>query len=202
MGVRKRQKQRKAFRHKVSAKRKQQVHKKKLNPTIELPEMQKGWDKTKSAPSNLEEMGLVYNLNKMKPSKGELLSLDNVAIEEPDETPTPRKKKQKKKVPVKETKIADQLEKAVKKRTRKKIVGGTRLPKDLVVYASTMLDKYGHDFKAMARDPTNYYQDSWKQIRAKVMRFIMNPRYFAPYLKERNRLNLPALPSEEEMSKA
>ena len=35
----------------------------------------------------------------------------------------------------------------------------------------------------MARDTKNYYQDTWKQIRAKIQRFKSVPEQYGEYLK-------------------
>ncbi|XP_064091161.1 nucleolar protein 16-like [Macrobrachium nipponense] len=210
MGVKSRRKQRKKYRYKVTAKRRQRAQKKLLNPTIESQEIKKNWDNKKSAFSNVDNMGLVFNLNKLKPSKEELITpMDHYEEYSDDDEdtkevlPTKKKNKDKKKGKVeknkKEGKVIEHLEKLAAKKIPKQIVGGVRLPKDLVDFATLMLDKHGSDFKAMARDPMNYYQDSWKQIRTKIKHFVTNPRYFAPYLKERNRLKLPDLPPEVEL---
>lgn len=60
-----------------------------------------------------------------------------------------------------------------------------RLPKaqvDSIVY---LLDKYGDDYQAMARDRKNYYQETWKQIRAKIKKFMKNSKDFGKYMKSR-----------------
>lgn len=38
----------------------------------------------------------------------------------------------------------------------------------------------------MVRDEKNYDQETWKQLRAKVRKFISIPEQFEPFLKERN----------------
>ncbi|CAL4214685.1 unnamed protein product, partial [Meganyctiphanes norvegica] len=63
-----------------------------------------------------------------------------------------------------------------------------RLPKDKIRWITYMMDKYGDDYKAMARDPKNYFQDTWKQIRGKVRQFQSIPEQYAPYLKQRGLL--------------
>ncbi|XP_066990179.1 nucleolar protein 16 [Macrobrachium rosenbergii] len=217
MGVKSRKKQRKKFRYKLTAKRRKRIQQKRLNPTIDSQEIKKNWDKKKSALANVERMGLVFDLNKIKPSKEELVTPMNHYEEysssgddddEGEEVVLPAKKRKnekkgeeigpakKRKNEEKGGKVVELLEKIAAKKIPKKIIGGVRLPKDLVDFATLMLDKHGSDFKAMARDPMNYYQDSWKQIRTKIKQFVTNPRYFAPYLKERNRLKLPDLPPE------
>lgn len=46
-----------------------------------------------------------------------------------------------------------------------------RISEPMVEYCIYMMDKYGDDFKAMARDIKNYYQDTPKQIRKKITWF-------------------------------
>ncbi|XP_068236626.1 nucleolar protein 16 [Palaemon carinicauda] len=202
MGVKSRRRQRKRFQYKNTAKKRQRNRKKRLNPNIEIQPIKKNWDDKKSAVANVDEMGLVFNLCKIKPKKEELITpMDHYEEysddEDSQERPTPKKRKRKKK----ETPVVETLEKLATKKIPKQIVGGVRLPKDLVDFATLMLDKHGSDFKGMARDPMNYYQDSWKQIRTKIKTFVTNPRYFAPYLKERDKLKLPELPAEKELLK-
>ena len=43
-------------------------------------------------------------------------------------------------------------------------------------------------FQAMARDPKNIWQETPKQIRQKVLKFITIPEQFAVYAKERGLL--------------
>ncbi|KAK7019765.1 hypothetical protein SK128_026259 [Halocaridina rubra] len=180
MGVRKRRKGRKKYQYTNTPKKRRNQANRKLNPVIENQDLQKEWNKKKSASANVEGMGLVFKLHKMKP--------DNMT----DGAPGPSNSKPVK-VKQKKTTIVEKLESSANKK-KKKILGGTRLPPDLVAYSTRMLNKYGFDFKAMARDHTNYYQDSWKQIRTKILRFIQNPRHFAVYIKERQTANLPPLP--------
>ena len=52
-----------------------------------------------------------------------------------------------------------------------------------------MMDRHGMDFKAMARDPRNHYQETPKAIESKVRRFIRIPEQYAVYCKERGKLD-------------
>lgn len=56
---------------------------------------------------------------------------------------------------------------------------------DFITY---LLDKYEHDYKAMAKDKNNYYQETWKQLRAKVKTFMGIPKQYGEYLKSRGLL--------------
>lgn len=57
---------------------------------------------------------------------------------------------------------------------------------DFITY---LLDKYGHDYKAMERDKKNYYQETWKQLRAKIKTFMGIPKQYGEYLKARGLLD-------------
>lgn len=48
------------------------------------------------------------------------------------------------------------------------------------------LDKYQLDYKRMVRDTKNYDQETWRQLRAKIRRFLDIPEHVNAYLKERN----------------
>ncbi|KAL1788938.1 nucleolar protein 16 [Sigmodon hispidus] len=45
---------------------------------------------------------------------------------------------------------------------------GNTLSRDLIEYVHYMVENHGEDYKAMARDEKNYYQDTPKQIRNKI----------------------------------
>lgn len=61
-----------------------------------------------------------------------------------------------------------------------------RLPKSQVHWLSYLLDTYGRDYKSMARDSKNHYQETWKQLRAKIKQFKSIPEQYSEYLRERN----------------
>lgn len=60
-----------------------------------------------------------------------------------------------------------------------------RLPNSQISWITYLLDKYGTDYKAMARDKKNYYQETWKQLRAKILQFEKIPEQYSKYLEER-----------------
>lgn len=61
-----------------------------------------------------------------------------------------------------------------------------RLPKGVVAHLSYMMDKYKLNYKAMVMDKKNYDQWTWKQFRAKCRRFMSIPEQFDVYLQSRN----------------
>lgn len=65
----------------------------------------------------------------------------------------------------------------------------SRLPKGQVEFITYLLDKYGHDYKAMERDKKNYYQETWKQLRAKIKTFMGIPKQYGEYLASKGLLD-------------
>ena len=43
--------------------------------------------------------------------------------------------------------------------------------------------------QAMSRDPKNHYQETPKQIRQKILKFVSIPEQFAPYAREKGLLD-------------
>lgn len=60
-----------------------------------------------------------------------------------------------------------------------------RLPKGQVKHLIYLMDKYGLDYKEMAKDRRNYDQETWKQIRAKIKQFVNIPEQFNVYLAKK-----------------
>lgn len=63
------------------------------------------------------------------------------------------------------------------------------MPRSHIETITYFMDKYGHDYKAMTRDRKNYYQETWKQLRAKVKKFMGMPKEYGKYLKTRGLLD-------------
>lgn len=63
---------------------------------------------------------------------------------------------------------------------------GFRLPKGVVASASYMLEKYGLNYAAMVRDEKNYDQETWRQFRSKIRKFMNIPDQFGAYLVKNN----------------
>lgn len=77
--------------------------------------------------------------------------------------------------------IAEALEQEAKAPRVKRF----RLPNSQVDWITYLMDKYGTDYKAMARDKKNYNQETWKQLRAKIKRFQSIPEQYSKYLEQR-----------------
>lgn len=61
-----------------------------------------------------------------------------------------------------------------------------RLPKGIANFASYLLDKYQLNYQEMVKDEKNYDQETWKQFRAKIRKFMSIPEQFNKYLESRN----------------
>lgn len=110
-------------------------------------------------------MGLVHDVNVIKPKPAKTTD-----VEMEEETKPP-------------TEIVEKLEQdanALRVKTYK-------LPKNQVEYLSYLLDTYGEDYKAMAKDKRNYLQHTWKKIRSKIRVFKSIPEQYNEYLKSRNK---------------
>nr|CAD7200980.1 unnamed protein product [Timema douglasi] len=139
--------------------------------------IKKEWEKSKSAVRNIEEMGLVYdpNITFKIPRTKELIKPtaeeqdDDDMIEE-GAHPAPKKEH-----------VAQSIEKEARAPRERTF----RLPSTQVQWLSYLMDKHGDNYKAMARDGKNYYQDTWRQIRAKINRFKGIPEQYNEYLEKK-----------------
>ncbi|XP_046659454.1 nucleolar protein 16-like [Homalodisca vitripennis] len=62
------------------------------------------------------------------------------------------------------------------------------LPNSQVQWVTYLMDKYGEDYEAMARDKKNYYQETWQQIRRKIKLFKGVPEQYNQYLASKEKL--------------
>ncbi|KAL0281677.1 UNVERIFIED_CONTAM: hypothetical protein PYX00_002590 [Menopon gallinae] len=136
------------------------VNRKRLNKNVK-----KAWKERFSCRQNLKSMGLVYDVNK------------EIGVAEECKMDVDAGERTKPKA-----KVAEELEKDANTLREK----GYRLPKNQVEYLSYLLDKYGEDYKAMARDKRNIIQATWKQIRSKINVFKSIPEQFNEYLQQKN----------------
>lgn len=125
-------------------------------------------------------MGLAYDVNKLlgipklkEKLKSHIQSTTQWKLEKLEEPEKPSK-----------SFVIEELEKEAKAPKERLF----RLPKGQVEWITYLMDKYGFDFKAMAKDKRNHYQETWKQIRAKIKRFIGIPEQYAEYLEKRGLL--------------
>ncbi|XP_054167430.1 nucleolar protein 16-like isoform X1 [Oppia nitens] len=172
-GVSKRRKatKRPNFVHKTKLKRQRNKILKKT-VKIECKSIRDSIDKKKNLTINFTAMGLSLNPNK---------TLAKVGTEEQNEIKNSKRKevKNKSKDNLKKTKVIEELEAEASKEIPKKFKFGPINAK-FCVY---MIEKYGDNYEAMARDPINYYQESVGQIRQKIKKFKAIPSNWNSYLE-------------------
>ncbi|GFT54082.1 nucleolar protein 16, partial [Nephila pilipes] len=71
-----------------------------------------------------------------------------------------------------------------------------RLPSEVMKFSVYMIEKYGEDYKAMAKDPKNYYQDTPAVIRRKINRFKNTPCQWNGYLRTKGLIEGEPKPDE------
>ncbi|XP_020511686.1 nucleolar protein 16 [Labrus bergylta] len=124
---------------------------KKSNPRIENRQIRHAWDERKSTAKNLQEMGLAFDPNRSLPIKKPRLLGDDKETKAPVNI-------------VIKPYVLDQLHEEAGRPEK----DTKTLSSDLIEYAQYMIREHGDDFKAMARDEKNYYQDTPKQIKRKI----------------------------------
>lgn len=156
-------------------------------------EVKNAWEKSKSVETNFAEMGLSHNPNKTikipnskKEMKVSLLSNEN----EWDEELIPEFKEESAKHLV--AKILENDARAPREKN-------FRLPKSQVEWLTYLMKKYKNNFKAMALDKKNYNQETWKQIRQKIRRFMLIPQQFNKFVKENGDYDLEKTISDDEL---
>lgn len=136
-------------------------------PTIECEQIRKAWNPKRPLNYNMKAMGLSMNPNvTLKiPTVKELIMGE-------------AKKEEGKQKVVQSTVIAE-LEAEASIDQAKTL----QLSEPEIRYCVYMLEKYGDDYKAMAKDRRNYYQDTPKQIKRKIKSFKNTPAQYDAYLK-------------------
>ncbi|XP_059846221.1 nucleolar protein 16 [Hypanus sabinus] len=140
---------RKKFDYKANRKKLKRRMAKKAAPRIECAQIRNAWNNRKSVTQNLAEMGLACDPNRTLPikktKKMEVASTDG------------------KQVVVKPYVINElEAEASLPEVTK------STLSKEFIDYVRHMIENYKDNFKAMARDEMNYYQDTPHQIRKKI----------------------------------
>ncbi|XP_068587871.1 nucleolar protein 16 [Cebidichthys violaceus] len=148
---------RKKFDYNLDRKKMKKQFIKKYNPRIENTQIRNAWDDKKSTSRNLQEMGLAFDPNRTLPIARKSLLGEGKATKV---TKAPVGIVTKPYVLNQLQEEADRPEKDSK-----------TLSSDLMEYAQHMMREHGDDFKAMARDEKNYYQDTPKQIKRKVIEY-------------------------------
>lgn len=178
----KKQHRKKKYLHKLNRKR---MHsKQKSTGEVICKPIKDAWDFKKSSLRNMTEMGLANDPNKVLkiPNfKQEKVKMAKKIVNQDDSDNDVEEET----LPVVKKEVVEILEKEAKAPRPRRFM----LPKPQVEFITYLLDKYGHDYKAMALDKKNYYQETWKQLRAKVKTFMGIPKQYSEYLASRGLLD-------------
>lgn len=170
-------------RYRMNVNRKRLRNKLRKLPPITCTQIEESWEVTKSTRRNLKQMGLTYDPNetlKIPNVRKEIIR--NVANWEIDDAEDKKQLEGDVDMTPPKIHVAEELEteaKAPRKRTFK-------LPNTQVYFLTYLMDRYGDDYQAMARDKKNYNQLTWKQIRAKIKVFKGIPEQYNEYLQNKN----------------
>ncbi|XP_054902728.1 nucleolar protein 16 [Poeciliopsis prolifica] len=151
MAKTKQSKRRKRFDYNTDRKKLKKKFLKKANPRIEHAQIRNAWDNNKSMARNLQEMGLSFDPNRTLPIKKQTLLGGDTDDRRPAHIVTK---------PYILTKL--QEEASLQEKDSK------TLSSDLIEYVQHMIREHKDNYKAMARDEKNYYQDTPKQIKRKI----------------------------------
>ncbi|XP_074865771.1 nucleolar protein 16 [Carettochelys insculpta] len=145
---------RRRFGYSVDRKRLHRRVRKRAAPRIECSPVRHAWDSSKSASQNLADMGLAVDPNKAVPIRTKQLRVMAMEVDGPEEgTRT-----------VQKPYVLAELEYEASLPEKK----SETLSRDLIDYVQYMIQNHGENYKEMARDEKNYYQDTPKQIKRKI----------------------------------
>ncbi|TSP68532.1 Nucleolar protein 16 [Bagarius yarrelli] len=135
---------RNTFNYNVDRKKLKKKMLKKYKPKIECDQIRKAWDPHKTASRNMRDMGLLFGSKGVLPitSRAKVRSLKVISF----------------------LWLFSEMEEAANQPRKDTTTCST----DLIEYVQHMIREHGEDYRAMARDEKNYYQDTPKQIRRKV----------------------------------
>ncbi|XP_072119870.1 nucleolar protein 16 isoform X1 [Mobula birostris] len=140
---------RKKFDYKANRKKLKRRMAKKAAPRIECAQIRNAWNNRKSVAQNLAEMGLACDPNRTVPIK---------KTEKMEVSSTGGKQVVIKPYVINELEAEASLPEVTK----------STLSKEFIDYVRHMIENYKDNYKAMARDEMNYYQDTPHQIRKKI----------------------------------
>ncbi|KAJ0061736.1 hypothetical protein NL108_008289 [Boleophthalmus pectinirostris] len=162
----KQSKRRKKFDYNKNRKKLKKKTLKKYNPRIENDQIRNAWDRNKSMVRNLREMGLAFDPNKSLPIKNPRLIGKDPVTKAPVGVVT-------------KPYVLNQLveEASVPEKDSK------TLSSDLIEYVQYMIREHKDNYKEMARDEKNYYQDTPKQIKRKINEYKRcHPDHFNTFM--------------------
>ncbi|XP_019548044.2 nucleolar protein 16 [Aedes albopictus] len=155
--------------------------------TVKCPEIKNDMDFRKNLNANISEMGLAFDVNKTLPvpnAKRERTKLARYVNGFLEEDASDLESESTRNPPPK-IYVAERLEKDSKEFVEVRF----RLSRGQVRFITGMIDAYGFNYKAMAQDKRNYDQETWRQMRQKVRRFLTIPQQCTPYLKRKGWLD-------------
>ncbi|XP_043997551.1 nucleolar protein 16 [Gambusia affinis] len=162
----KQSKRRKQFDYNTDRKKLKKKFLKKANPRINHAQIRNAWDNNKSMARNLQEMGLSFDPNRTLPIKKQTLLGGDTDDRRPAHIVTK---------PYILTKL--QEEASLQEKDSK------TLSSDLIEYVQHMIREHKDNYKAMARDEKNYYQDTPKQIKRKINEYKRcHPQHYEAFV--------------------
>ncbi|KAJ8385414.1 hypothetical protein AAFF_G00189400 [Aldrovandia affinis] len=145
---------RKKYDYNKDRKKLKRKFKKAAAPRIECRQIRHAWNEKRSAAQNLKDMGLAFDPNTTLPVRKPMPQVPG-SEEEEAEVPQP--------LVIKPYVIKDmEAEANIPGKDTKS------LSTDTIEYVQYMIKEHNDNYKAMARDEKNYYQDTPKQIRRKA----------------------------------
>lgn len=162
----KQSKRRKKFDYNMDRKKLKKKFLKKNNPRIENSQIRNAWDNKKSMARNLQEMGLAFDPNRSLPIKKPRLLGDDKETKAPVNIVT-------------KPYVLNQLEEEASLPEK----DSKTLSSDLIEYVQYMIREHKDNFKEMARDEKNYYQDTPKQIKRKINEYKRcHPQHYEAFI--------------------
>ncbi|XP_054832774.1 nucleolar protein 16 [Eublepharis macularius] len=145
---------RQKYNYNVNRKKLNRAFRKRATPRIKCSQIRRAWDRTKSVAQNLAEMGLAVDPNKAVPIPKLMQQVMNMEVDGQEG----------KKRIVQKPYVLNELQYEASLPEKK----SETLSRDLIDYVQHMIRNHGENYKAMARDEKNYYQDTPKQIKRKI----------------------------------
>uniref|UniRef100_A0A8D0DJ76 Nucleolar protein 16 n=1 Tax=Salvator merianae TaxID=96440 RepID=A0A8D0DJ76_SALMN len=145
---------RQKYNYNVNRKKQNKAFRKRSAPRIKCTQIRHAWDRSKSVSQNLADMGLAVDPNKAIPIPKTTKQVMRMEI---DGLETKKKT-------VRKPYVLNELESEASLPEKK----SETLSRDLIDYVQHMIRNHGENYKAMARDEKNYYQDTPKQIKRKI----------------------------------
>ncbi|KAJ6667740.1 hypothetical protein lerEdw1_016061 [Lerista edwardsae] len=142
------------YNYNVDRKKLNRAFRKRSAPRIQCAQIRRAWNNSKTVAQNLAEMGLALDPNKAVPIPK---TSQQVMKMEVDEQEGNRKI-------VRKPYVLNELEYEANLPEKKT----ESLSRDHIDYVQHMIQNHGENYKAMARDEKNYYQDTPKQIKRKI----------------------------------